>query len=111
MGIGGVGVPVIVPVVMAVIVGMVVVVMVVMPQGDGDAVGLAGPGALELTEGAALDQPLDVVVVALLRGTHLGLKTEHLGTVLTERAVHLGLAAHDLLDPLFEGVDHQGVIP
>jgi len=95
----------------AVIVGMVVVVMVVMPQGDGDAVGLAGTGALELTEGAALDQPLDVVVVALLRGTHLGLKAEHLGAVLTERAVHLGLAAHDLLDPLFEGVDHQGVIP
>ena len=64
MGIGGVGVPVIVPVVVAVIVamavvvvvGMVVVVMVVvMPQGDGDAVGLAGTGALELTEGAALD--------------------------------------------------------
>ena len=90
---------------------MVVVVMVVMPQGDGDAVGLAGTGALELTEGAALNQPLDVVVVALLRGTHLGLKPEHLGAVLTERAVHLGLAAHDLLDPLFEGVDHQGVIP
>ena len=55
MGIGGVGVPVIVAVIVAVIVGMIVVVMVVMPQGDGDAVGLAGTGALELTEGAALD--------------------------------------------------------
>jgi hypothetical protein len=105
--------PVIVAVVVAVtvLVGMVVVVMVVVAQGNRDAIGLTGTGALELAEGAALDQALDVVVVALLGSPDLGLKAQDLSAVLAERAVHLGLAAHDLLDPLLKGVDHQGVIP
>ena len=116
MGIGGVGMSVIVRVIVAVVVavtvlvGMVVMVVVV-AQGNRDAIGLTGTGALELAEGAALDQALDVVVVALLGSPDLGLKAQDLSAVLAERAVHLGLAAHDLLNPLLKGVDHQGVIP
>ena len=37
------------------VVSMAVLAVAVVPMGNGDAIGLAGTGALELTEGAALD--------------------------------------------------------
>ena len=79
-------------------------------QGNGDAIGLASPGAFVLAQRAGLNQPLHVVVVALLRGAHLGFKAEHLGAVFAERAVHLRVAAHHLPHALQKGVDHQRVI-
>ena len=48
---------------------------------QGHAVGLAGPGAFPLAKGAALDQTLHMVVVALLGQTHLLLEPQHLGPV------------------------------
>ncbi len=75
------------------------------------AVGLAGPGALALAEGAALGQPFHVMVVAVLRRAHFGFESQHLRPVLAERAVHLGVTPHHLSHPLLEGVDHPGVIP
>ena len=85
-------------------------VVMALPQGDGDAIGLTGAGAFVLAEGAALDQALHVVVVALLRRSHLGLKAQHLGAVFAEGAVHLRLTTHHLHHPLAEGLDHQRVI-
>ena len=100
-------------VLVAVLVGVAVIVavrMAVLAQGDRDAIGLAGSGALVLAEGAALDQTLHVVVVTALRRTHLSLKAQHLGAVLAEGAVHLRLTADHLLHTFAEGVDHQRVI-
>ena len=80
------------PMVMAV-----VVIMAGMGFGSGAgerlAVGLAGPGAFGLTKLAALHQPLDVVVMAVLGRPHLMLETEHLGAVLAEGAIHVGVTA------------------
>ena len=54
-------------VVMAVIVGMTVVVPVmVRAEGDGDAIGLAGPRAFPFAKITAVRQPFHVVVMALL---------------------------------------------
>ena len=77
---------------------------------QGEAIGLAGPGALSLTELAALHQTLDMVMVAVLRRSHLLLKTEHLGAVLAQGAIHVSVAAQHLSHPLLEGVQHQSVI-
>ena len=44
---------------------------------QGHAVGLAGPGALPLAEGAALDQTLHMVMVALLGQPHLQIGRAH----------------------------------
>ena len=81
-----------VPLIMAV-----VVIMAGMGFGSGAgerlAVGLAGPGAFGLTQLAALHQPLDVVVMAVLGRPHLMLETEHLGAVLAEGAIHVGVTA------------------
>ena len=95
---------------MVVAMAVVVVVVVMVAQGNRDAIGLTGAGALVLTEGAALDQALHMVVVALLRGAHLCLKPEHLGAVLAEGAIHQSLAPNHLLHPLAERGDHEGVI-
>ena len=76
-----------------------------------DAIGLAGPGALGFTELAAFHQALDMMMVAVLRGSHLLLETEHLSPVFAKRTVHVGVAAQHLRHPLLEGVQHQGVIP
>ena len=84
--------------------------VVLVAQGNRDAIGLTGTGALVLTEGAALNQPLHMVVVALLRRPHLCLKPQHLGAVLAEGAIHQRLAAHHLLHPFAEGGNHQRVI-
>ena len=74
-----------------------VVIMAGMGFGSGAgerlAVGLAGPGAFGLTQLAALHQPLDVVVMAVLGRPHLMLETEHLGAVLAEGAIHVGVTA------------------
>jgi len=78
---------------------------------QGNAIGLTGPGALGFTELAAFHQSLDMMMMAVLRGSHLLLETEHLGPVFAERAVHVGIAAQHLRHSLFEGVQHQGVIP
>ena len=51
-----------------------------------------------------------MVMVAVLRRSHLLLKTEHLGAVLAQSAIHVGVAAQHLRHPLLEGVQHQGVI-
>jgi hypothetical protein len=106
VGIRGMAVIVAMTVVMAVI----VIVAVVVAQGNRDAIGLTSTGALVLTEGAALDQALHMVVVALLRGPHFCLKPQHLGAVLAEGAIHQRLATHHLLHPLPEGGDHKRVI-
>ena len=102
---------------MLVVVVVVVVVIVVAlamawaTQRQGDSVGLAGARALPLTEGAALHQPFHVVMVAVLGGAHLLLETEHLGSVLAKRTVHIGVAAQHIGHPLPEGGQHRGVIP
>ena len=114
VGIGRMAVVVVVR--MAVIMRMVmavpvIVFVVVVPHRDGNAIGLAGAGALVLTQGAGLHQTLHVMVVALLGCPHLRFKPQHLGAVLAQGAVHLRLTPHHLLHPLQEGVDHQGVVP
>ena len=78
--------------------------------GQGDAVRLAGAGALQIAEGAGFAQALHVVVMAALGGAHLQLKAEHLGPVFAEGAVHLGVAAQHFGDPFAEGLHHQGVV-
>jgi asparagine N-glycosylation enzyme membrane subunit Stt3 len=97
----------------AVVMAMTVVpVAVVMPpEGNGNAIGLACTGAFALAEIAAIREPLHMVVMALLRQSHLVFKTEHLGAVLAERAVHRRFSADHFLHPLHKGVEHQGVIP
>ena len=54
--------------------------------------------------------PFDVMVMALLGQPDLGLESQDLRPVFAEGAVHLVLAVHDLLDPVGEGVQHQGMI-
>ena len=91
--------------------GMVVAVVRIWPgPGQGDAISLASTGALGLTELAAFHQTLHMVMVAVLRCPHLLLKTEYLGAVLAQGAVHVGVTAQHLRHPLLEGVQHQSVI-
>ena len=45
------------------------------------AIGLAGTGALALTEVTAVGEPFDVVMVAVLGRPNLSLKAQHLGPV------------------------------
>ena len=79
MGIGGV----VMAVVMAVAVVMArIVPMAVAPQGDRDAIGLAGAGAFVLAEITAFAEAFDVVVMAVLGGAHLQFEAQHLGPVL-----------------------------
>ena len=78
--------------------------------GQGDAVRLAGAGALQVAEGAGFAEALHVVVVAALGGAHLQLKTEHLGPVFAQGTVHLGVAAQHFVEALAEGFHHQGVV-
>jgi hypothetical protein len=72
-------------------------------QGQGNTIGLAGPCALPLAEGAALHQAFHVVMVAVLGGTHFLLEAEHLGSVLAQRTVHVGVATKHIGHPLPEG--------
>ena len=63
----------------AVIVAVAVIMTMAMPVGvvgavcggDGNAIGLAGAGALQFAEAAGFAQALHVVVVAALGGAHL----------------------------------------
>ena len=71
---------------------------------------LTGPGAFPFAEGAAIGETLNVMVMAVLGGSHLRLKAEHLGAVLAERTVHVRVPAQHVEHALPEGVDHQGVI-
>ena len=67
--------------VLAVIIVLAVIVAMAMPVGggvvgavcggDGNAIGLAGAGALQFAEAAGFAQALHVVVVAALGGAHL----------------------------------------
>ena len=45
------------------------------------AIGLAGTGALALTEVTAVGEPFNVVMVAVLGRPNLSLKAQHLGPV------------------------------
>ena len=47
-------------------------------------------------------------MVTVLGCPHLGFKAEHLGPVFAQGAVHIGVAADYLLNPLHEGVEHAG---
>ena len=71
-------VPVIVAVAVVVAVG---VVMAVAAHWNRHAIGLAGTGALALTEVTAVGEPFDVVMVAVLGRPNLSLKAQHLGPV------------------------------
>src|SRR3990172_3383363 len=51
---------------------------------------LAGAGAFARAQGAAGDDALDVMVVALLGTADIGLEAQHLGAVLAQAAVHGG---------------------
>jgi len=79
-------------------------------RGQGDAVRLAGAGALQVAEGAGFAEALHMVVMAALGGAHLQLKTEHLGPVFAQGTVHLGVAPQHLIEALAEGFHHQGVV-
>ena len=70
------------------------------------AIGLAGTGALALTEVTAVGEPFNVVMVAVLGRPNLSLKAQHLGSVFAERAIHVGVTAHHLRHPLHKGVQH-----
>ena len=100
---------------MAVVMPMLMPVAVVMPmgmapQGNRNAIGLAGAGALVVAEVAALAEAFDVVVVAVLGRAHFGFEAQHLGPVLAQRAVHGGVAAQHLVHPFDKGVDHVDVV-
>ena len=80
-------------------VGMMTVVMTV-------AVAVAVPEVRRRADADALD----VMVMALLGQADLGLEAEDMIAVLAQLAVHVVLARTDLLDPLGEGVEHQGMV-
>ena len=71
----------------------------------------AGPRAVLGAEGAGLAQALMVVVMARLGSTMLALKTQHLGAVLAQGAVHGVISPQSLLGAGAEGVQHQGMVP
>ena len=75
---------------------MIVVVVVVMPMIVG----------FRLTRADAFN----MVVMAFLRQTDLGLEAEHLFAILAELAVHVVLATADLVDALHECLDHHRVV-
>lgn len=53
---------------------------------------------------------LDVVVMACLRLADLVLEAQHLLAVFAQLAVHIVLAAQDILDPFGERVQHQRMV-
>ena len=89
---------------------MVVMMVVGASKRDWDSVRLAGAGALPFAEGAALRQSLHVVMVTLLNPTDVLFKAQHLCSVLAERAVHGGVTSENIVHPLAEGLQHQGVV-
>jgi hypothetical protein len=89
---------------------MLVAVLPVTDKGQRHAIALAGPGAFALTEGAALHQALDMVVMAVLGPAHLLLKAQHLVAVLAKAAIHRRLTQQHLFDPLDEGLQHLGMV-
>ena len=54
--------------------------------------------------------PLDVVVVALLRQADLGLEAQHLLAVFAELAVHQVLAVQNFVHAVDEGLEHQRMV-
>ncbi|EAU73994.1 hypothetical protein RS9916_30842 [Synechococcus sp. RS9916] len=85
-------------------------VMVSAPERNGDAIRLTSTGALALAQVTTIRQALHMVMVAFLRKPNLILKAEHLGSVLTEGAIHGRFTAQHLFNALDKGVEYQGVI-
>ena len=96
--------------VMAVVLAMAVILAVAVVWRDRNAIRLAGAGAFALTQGAALCEPLHVMVMTFLSPSDVLLKAEHLGAVFAERAVHGRIASENLVHPLAEGVHHKRVV-
>src|SRR6476646_4099348 len=84
---------------------VVVVVMVVMSMAVIMVIVIVGQGGLQ-----ADADPLDMMVMALLRRADLGLEAQNLGAVLAHLAIHGGVARQDLPDALLECVDDQRMI-
>ena len=99
---------VVVPV--AVVVVMAVDVVMAVAWRDRNAIWLAGARAFAVTQGAALCEPLHVMVMTFLSPSNVLLKAEHLGAVFAERAVHGRIASENLVHPLAEGVHHKRVV-
>ena len=93
---------------MPVAMGMLVAVLVVM--GGSHAVGLAGTGALQFTESAALGQAFNMVMVAFLNASDVLFEPQHLGSVLAQGAVHRGVTSQHVLNAFPEGIDHQRMV-
>ena len=53
-------------------------------MGVSDAIGLAGPCALEFTEGAAFGQTLHVVMMTFLNASNVLLEAQHLSSVFAQ---------------------------
>src|SRR5512138_3323633 len=87
-----------VTVVVIMIVAVMVIIIMVMPVMVMVMIRLSGADALH------------VMVVALLGQAHFRLEAQYLCAVLAELAVHQVLAVEDLLHPLGESVQHQGMV-
>ena len=98
--------------VMAVVIPVAVVVDVVMAVAwrDRNAIWLAGARAFAVTQGAALCEPLHVMVMTFLSPPDVLFKAEHLGAVLAERAVHGRIASKNLVHPFAERIHHERVV-
>ena len=81
-------------------------VMVSAPERNGDAIRLTSTGALALAKVTTIRQALHMVMVAFLRKPNLILKAEHLGSVLTEGAIHGRFTAQHLFNALDKGVEY-----
>ena len=95
---------------MAVVMAMAVVIPMAVAWRDRNAIRLAGAGAFALTQGAALCEPLHVMVMTFLSPPDVLLKAEHLGAVLAERAVHGRIASKNLVHPFAERIHHEWVV-
>ena len=108
MGIG------VMPMVMVVVVVVTVISMrmrrMAATQRDWHTIGLTGTSALELTQIAAIGQSLNMVMVAGLGKAHFRLKTQHLCSVFTERAIHRCLTTEHFIHPLHKGVLDPDVV-
>ena len=106
MGIG------VMPMVVVVVVTVISMRMRRMPatQRDWHTIGLTGTSALELTQIAAIGQSLNMVMVAGLGKAHFRLKTQHLCSVFTERAIHRCLTTEHFIHPLHKGVLDPDVV-
>ena len=91
----------IVPVVMMIMVVMAVIMRVVMSVVS-MRLGLAGAGALAITEVATLANALDMVVMAFLPEAYFSFKSENLLPILAQRTVHVISAVKNFGHPVGE---------